>query len=339
MNKFKSAGILLVLLGLGLLLTSGSLDAQKVLFRSNFTDLEENWEVVDDPTADLGPGQWRAGLVELSGIHNSDYTVATALLAGEKDWQNYSIETSLTMKSPQGYLVGILCGYQDPTHFYLMGYNFNERRFELVVRTPEAFELLAFFDVDLVSDAEVLLRLDYAGDRLRLTADGHVVFDLNDGRYTNGQFGLGASSQNGSKIMFGPVVVRSVDPSALPPRELQDLLSFQRGAEVVSEAEKSSAKCLIEHKFRMDKMEFDHGSYMSLTLKRVPLPFEVVLLDDQGRVKARGVVGGEPVQVLEGTYTLKLLLQPEPLEIRITIKPDAKATLTLKKEADQWILK
>lgn len=69
------------------------------------------------------------------------------------------------------------------------------------------------------------------------------------------------------------------------------------------------------------------------------LRIDFVLLDDQGKVKARGVVGGKAVKVLEGTYTLKLLLQPEPLEIRITVKPDAKATLTLKKEADQWKLK
>jgi len=116
MNNRKSAGILLVLLGM--LLTSGSLNAQKVLFSSNFTDLEENWEVVDDPTAERGPGQWRVGLVEMSGIKTRENTMATALLAGENDWQNYSIETSLTMASPEGYLVGILCGYQDPTHFY-----------------------------------------------------------------------------------------------------------------------------------------------------------------------------------------------------------------------------
>jgi len=281
MKKLKSVGILLILLGL--LLTPGSLHAEKVLFRSNFTDLEENWEVVDDPTADLGPGRWRAGLVELSGIHNRDYTMATALLAGKKDWRNYSVETSLTMTNPQGYLVGILCGYQDPTHFYLVGYNFHKHRFELVVRTPEGFELLAFFDVYLVPHAEVLLRLDYAGERLRFTADGHVVFDLNDGRYPQGQLGLGASSLQSSKIMFGPVTVRSVDPSALPPRELQDLLSFQRGAEVVSEAGKSAAKCLIDHKFRMDKKEFEPFTYMSLTLKRNPLPFEAVYAFPQGK--------------------------------------------------------
>jgi hypothetical protein len=69
------------------------------------------------------------------------------------------------------------------------------------------------------------------------------------------------------------------------------------------------------------------------------LRVEFVLLDDQGEVKARGVVGGEPVQVLEGTYTLKLLLQPEPLEISITIEPDTTATLTLEKDGESWRIK
>jgi hypothetical protein len=68
------------------------------------------------------------------------------------------------------------------------------------------------------------------------------------------------------------------------------------------------------------------------------LRVEFIVLDDQGEVKARGVVGGEPVQVLEGEYKLKLLLQPEPLEIKITVKADATARLTLKKEAEKWRL-
>jgi len=281
MNSIKSVGIFTILFGL--LLNCGRLDAQQVLFKSNFSDLENNWEVVDDPTADRGPGHWRVGLVELSGIYNRDYTIATALLAGEKDWKNYSIETSLAITSPRGYLVGILCGYQDPKHFYLVSYNLNKRQFELLARTPEGFELLAFFDVDLVPIDEVRLRLDYAGDRLRLTADGIVVFDLNDGRYPAGQFGLGASNLSGSQVMLGSVVVKSVDPAGLPPREIQDLLSLQRGAEVISEVEKKAAKYLIDHNFRFDKKEIDPGVYMSLTLKRVPLPFEVVYGFPQGR--------------------------------------------------------
>jgi len=68
------------------------------------------------------------------------------------------------------------------------------------------------------------------------------------------------------------------------------------------------------------------------------LQVEFVLLDEQGEIKARGAVGGEPVEIMEGTYTLKLLLQPEPLEKSVTISPAKKAVLTLKKEADKWIL-
>lgn len=289
MKTHKIIGVLFALAGLMLL--AGNMEAQRVLFKSNFTDLEKNWGAIDDPSADRGPGQWRVGLIELSGIHNSDSTMATALLAGEKGWQNYSVETSLTMANPQGYLVGILCGYQDPTHFYLVGYNFYKRRFEMVARSPEGFELLAFFDVDLIPNVAIPLRLDYAGGRLLFTADGQVVFDLNDGRYPSGQFGLGSSGLGDSKVMFGPVTVRSVDPSDLPPRELQDLLSFQRGAEVVSEAEQGAVKCLIDHEYRMDKKEFDHGSCMSLTLKRNPLPFEAVYAFPQGVAVAIHSVG------------------------------------------------
>jgi hypothetical protein len=281
MKNQKTVGVLFALVGL--LLININLSAQKVIFKSNFTDLKENWEVVDDPEADRTPGKWRIGLAEFSGIHNKNYSMATALLSGEKDWQNYTVETSLTSVANQGYLVGIICGYRDAENFYLVGYNFYERRFELVTRTPEGFELMAFFKVDLIPGDEVSLRLDYAGDRLRFSANEHVVFDLNDSRYPSGQFGLGASSLQGSKVTFGPVTVRSLDPSALPVREMQDLLAFRRGAEVVSKVEEGPVKCLIDHNYRMDKAEFDQGSYMSLTLKRNPLPFEAVYAFPQGK--------------------------------------------------------
>lgn len=281
MRSYKTVGVLLALVGLVLIFNS--LSAQEVLFKSNFTDLKENWEVVDDPEAEGGPGMWRYGLAEFSGIHNRNQTVSTALLAGEKDWQNYTVEISLTFASPQGYLVGIICGYQDAENFYLVGYNFYERRFELVVRTPEGFELMAYFKVDLISYAPLAMRLDYTTDRLRFSVNDQVVFDLNEGRYPSGRFGLGASSLLGSKVMFGPVTVRSLDPSTLPSRDYLDLLSFRRGAEVVSEVEKGSVRCLIDHAYRMKKAEFDHGSYMSLNIQRNPLPFEAVYSFPQGK--------------------------------------------------------
>jgi len=297
MKNYKAVGVLFALVGL--VLINSSLSAQKVMFKSNFTDLVGNWEVVDDPEAKRSPGIWRFGLGDFSGIHNKDNTMATALLAGEKDWQNYTVETSLTSVARQGYLVGIICGYQDAENFYLVGYNFYQYRFELVVRTPEGFELLAFFRVDLIPGVEVLLRLDYAGNRLRFSANEHVVFDLNDNRYPSGQFGLGASSLQGSKVMFGPVTVRSLDPSALPPREMQDLLAFRRGAEVVSEVEKGSVKYLIDHNYQMEKKEFDQGSYMTLTLKNYPLPFEAVYAFPQGKAVEIHSIG---LQLVNGYF-------------------------------------
>jgi len=66
------------------------------------------------------------------------------------------------------------------------------------------------------------------------------------------------------------------------------------------------------------------------------LRVEFIILDDQEEIKARGVVGGEPVQVVEGEYRLKLLLQPEPLEIRISVKAGTTERLILKKEAETW---
>lgn len=293
MKHHESFRFLLILIGFSMLLLPIRLEAQNVLFKSTFSDLDKNWEVVNDPTADGGRGQWRAGLVELSGIYNREHTLATALLAGEKTFQNYSVETSLTMTQYHGSIAGIVCGYQDPTHFYFAGYNFYEHRFELVARSSEGFELLAFLKVDLISNVEVLLRLDYAGGRLRLTADGHVIFDLNDGRYPSGQFGLGSGGHQGSKVMFGPVTVKSVDPSALPPREIQDLLSFQRGAEVVSKVEPGRVKNLIDHNFRMDTKKIDHGYNMSLTLGSIPLPFEAVYAFPQQKTVTIHSIGFE----------------------------------------------
>ncbi len=296
MKIHKAACVLAIFIGL--VLINSTLEAQKVLFKSKYTDLNENWEVVDDPEAERSPGKWRFGLAEFSGIHNRDNTMATALLAGEKDWSNYTVETSLHMATPQGNLVGIICGYRDAKNFYLVGYNFSERRFELVARSPEGFELLAFFKVDLIPKAEVSLRLDYAGDRLRFSADEHVVFDLNDSRFPSGQFGLGASNLQGSKVMFGPVTVRSLDPSALPSREYLDLLAFRRGAEVVSEVEKGPVQCLIDHRYRMENKEFDRGSYMSLNIGRLSLPFEAVYSFPQGKAVEIHAIGFQ----LAGSY-------------------------------------
>jgi len=272
MKNHKVVCVLFVFLGL--LLIVSSVEAQKVLFKSNFTDLRENWEVVDDPDAERSPGKWRFGLADFSYIRNRDQTIATALLGGEKDWSNYTVETSLHMASPQGYLIGIICGYQDPEHFYVIGYNFYQRRFEFVAHTSEGFELLDSNKVDFPDGVEIPLRLDYAGARVLLSANGRLIFDMIDGRYRSGRFGLGASGLQGSKILIGPVTVKSLDSAVLPPMEIQDLLVLRKGAEVVSKTEESAFKALIDRILYLDKEENREGSDLSINVERNPFPIE-----------------------------------------------------------------
>ncbi len=69
------------------------------------------------------------------------------------------------------------------------------------------------------------------------------------------------------------------------------------------------------------------------------LTIEFEILDEEGQVKARGTVGGESIRLMEGSYTLRLLVDPVPFETAITVKPGQKSTLILTKEQDKWMIK
>jgi hypothetical protein len=62
------------------------------------------------------------------------------------------------------------------------------------------------------------------------------------------------------------------------------------------------------------------------------------VLDGAGKEVGRGVVGGEAIKLQEGTYALRVLLTPQPVEVKVTIKSGATATYTLKKIQDKWTL-
>jgi hypothetical protein len=69
------------------------------------------------------------------------------------------------------------------------------------------------------------------------------------------------------------------------------------------------------------------------------LKIEYLVLDEKGEIKARGLVGGEAVKIPEGTYTLRVMLAPQPLELKITLNSGGRPIFTLKKEAGAWALK
>jgi hypothetical protein len=63
------------------------------------------------------------------------------------------------------------------------------------------------------------------------------------------------------------------------------------------------------------------------------------VLNEKGEVKARAFVGGEAVKIPEGSYTLRIMLAPLPLETKVTIRSGERPIFTLKKEAGKWTLK
>jgi hypothetical protein len=68
------------------------------------------------------------------------------------------------------------------------------------------------------------------------------------------------------------------------------------------------------------------------------LKLEYVVLDGAGKEAGRGVVGGDAIKLTAGTYTVRVLLSPQPVEFKVTIKPGAASNLVLKKTASGWIL-
>jgi hypothetical protein len=68
------------------------------------------------------------------------------------------------------------------------------------------------------------------------------------------------------------------------------------------------------------------------------LKLEYVVLDEKGKEAGRGTVGGDQIKLKEGTYTLRVLLTPQPIEIKVTVKSGATVTYILKKVQGKWTL-
>jgi hypothetical protein len=81
----------------------------------------------------------------------------------------------------------------------------------------------------------------------------------------------------------------------------------------------------------------DSQELMSSLEQTLQIEFEI--LDEKGQVIAQGLVGGEALSLLEGSYTLRLLVDPEPFETAVTVTSGQKTTLVLAKQQDEWLVK
>jgi len=68
------------------------------------------------------------------------------------------------------------------------------------------------------------------------------------------------------------------------------------------------------------------------------LKLEYAAVDAAGKEHGRGAVGGEAVKLPAGDYTIRVFTAPEPVELKVTVKPGEQKAVTLKKAGGTWIL-
>ncbi|MDH4219258.1 MAG: VWA domain-containing protein [Candidatus Aminicenantes bacterium] len=272
-------GIFFLLVAFG----ARSFSADKVLFKSHFSDLRENWEVWDDSSASPQKSQWDVVLTEYSGITNPLRVPASLLTAGEKTWTNYSVRSHLFIESSQGDLTGLVFGHRDPDHYYIAGYNFNKNGYELKAKTPIGFETLAFARMNIPRNKWVPIQVDFLEKRMLFKAGGQILFDLDNQLYASGQVGVGTSHLGIGAVVLKGLEVTQLDPQTLRSRDLQDLLAGNRGATVIympSVPKSDPFTEAIDHSLEDEK---NMGGNYNLDLSKSPLPEEAVFCFPQER--------------------------------------------------------
>ncbi len=249
----------------------------------NMLTQQMKWEVWDNPEARIKQSKWDVILTEVSGIKNDENKSSSMLLAGEKSWGNYSIHTSFIRfgdEDEEGMSFGLVFGYQDPEHYYWAGYDSRKESFELVCKTPEGFDVMEYTKIECPKYENIPIQLDFTGRRIRFLVDKSTLFDVNDSRYQRGKCGLSVSGLGTDKVLFSSVTVKSSAPKDLPEMALQDLLSFNKGANVVS-PENQIHLALIDHE--KQKENIDPKGIFPLFLKENKLPYEVVFSFPENR--------------------------------------------------------
>ena len=69
------------------------------------------------------------------------------------------------------------------------------------------------------------------------------------------------------------------------------------------------------------------------------LRIEFKILDEKGQLIAQGFVGGEEIKIVDGFYTLRLLVEPVAFETKIIVKPGQKSTFIFEKKEEKWTIK
>jgi len=209
-----------------------------------------------------------------------------------------------------------------------IGYNFYTDRFEIEARTPLGYEAISTAEMEFPRGTLIPLQVDFVGNRILFTANNRLLFDIDDKKISSGRVGIATSALGGGYVALEKFRVVSVDTGKLPARQLQDILSFKRGAAVIYRSSPpigDSFDELIDHSLsKKDDMRYSYD----LGLDEVEFPEEAVFSFPQGRFVEIHRIGFKlynecfPKEVKFQTSNLTPKSGFKPLT-KITLKPEA----------------
>jgi hypothetical protein len=256
----------------------------EALFEDDFSSgTVDKWQVWNDPGANKKESQWQVVLSEYSNIYNYLDHPATFLVTGEQNWADYSVQARLFAVQSDGNLSGLVFGFKGTDDYYIVGYSFRHSRFELGMRTPLGFEVLARAKIDYPRSEWLPMRVGVRGSRIQFVFDGQVIFDLDDGRPISGRVGIGTSALDSGAVNFDGFEVNSTAETGLIEKEMQDLLAYHRGAAVIYREIPPVGERFVD---MLDHtlLQADHfGSTYNPDLSQDKLPLEAVFCFPQGR--------------------------------------------------------
>jgi hypothetical protein len=176
-----------------------------------------NWTAIDDPDTLEGRSVWRVGpdgwLTQKSNIWGrpGDFLgrwYGTLLVAGDEAWDDYTLSVKARPGDDDGF--GVAFRFVDPQHFYRLVFIQDGMSGGPLTRLdkregPDYTELWSARS-GFKLQAELLIEVEVAGDRIRASVDGRRLFEVRDSSYARGKIGLFCYAQEGQAFDNATVI-------------------------------------------------------------------------------------------------------------------------------------
>ena len=176
----------------------------QILLSEDFTDGNyDGWSLVDQGTKG-GPMAWSAAsgvMVQSSNVHTPTFD-GVARLGTYAYWQAGFAWTdytaSVTMKSNDNDIIGIMFRYQDENNYYRFTWDQERGTRNLVKCESGQFTILAQDSVPYVTGQSYQVKISAQGSTLQVSIDGSPVLSATDSTFSSGTIALYSWGNTGS---------------------------------------------------------------------------------------------------------------------------------------------